>query len=101
MFVPQSKSVPFVESEWFSDDHMDLHPASRADLLTVLSKLDSILVRATLYESVSETSISDVSLETAVVENTRQRIADEIEKCMCPPGYQGTSCEVIHFEKIV
>lgn len=100
-FITQSNVVPLVEGEWQNADRTGLHPASRADLITVLSKLDSILVRATLKESVSQTSISDVFLETAVQQNTRQRTADEVEECVCPPGYRGTSCEVIHFDLIL
>lgn len=87
-------TVRLVESEWQSTDrNSGLRPASRADLLTVLSGLQSVLVRATLHDEVSETYISDVSLETAVTSPSDQTAA-EVEKCHCPAGYRGSSCEV-------
>lgn len=89
-----TSEVRLVESEWQSTDRNNgLRPASRADLLTVLSDLQSILVRATLREEVSLAYISDILLDTAVQQQTAVP-ADNVEKCHCPAGYRGTSCEV-------
>lgn len=90
----QPDSARFVESEWQSVDRTGTRPASRADLLTVLSDLQYILIRASLKETVYEVLISDVSLDTAVQQQTGQRAVDDVEVCRCPPGYSGTSCEV-------
>lgn len=90
----QPESVKFVESEWQSVGRTGPRPASHADLLTVLSNLQYILVRASLKETVDEVQISDVSLDTAVPQETGQRSVDEVEVCRCPEGYRGTSCEV-------
>lgn len=67
--------------------------ASRADLLTVLSNIESILIRATLKEGVSDVHLSDVALDTAVQQNTGQPRVSDVEICRCPEGYTGTSCE--------
>lgn len=90
----QSESVRFVENLWESVDRSGTRPASRADLLTVLSNLQYILIRASLNETVHEVQISDVSMDTAVEQQTGQRVVDDVEICMCPEGYRGTSCEV-------
>lgn len=90
----ETSVVRLLESEFQSNDRNNgLRPASRADLLTVLSDLQSILVRATLRSEVDEAYISDILLDTAVPQETDVR-ADEVEKCQCPAGYRGTSCEV-------
>jgi hypothetical protein len=68
--------------------------ASRADLLTVLSDVQAILVRASLSSQTRSSHISDVSLDTAVPQYTEQGLVTEVENCHCPPGYRGTSCEV-------
>lgn len=69
-------------------------PATHANLNTVLSKLESILIRASLRQSVSATTISDVAMDTAVRMQTGQPAVNDIEVCSCPAGYHGTSCEV-------
>lgn len=90
----QTDTVRFVESEWQSVERSGTRPASRADLLTVLSNLQYILIRASLKETVYEVQISDVSLDTAVQQETGQKVVEEVEVCRCPEGYRGTSCEV-------
>lgn len=84
-----------LENEWqrIVRDQYGFGPASRADLITALSNLQSILIRATLNDFVYETSISDVTLDTARSEKSELEASD-VEKCRCPSGYSGTSCEV-------
>lgn len=94
LFPLQPVAVKFVENEWLNTDRSGSRAVSRADLLTVLSNLQSVLVRATLRHSVSQTFISDVSMDTAVKQQTQQPIVEDIESCVCPSGYRGTSCEV-------
>lgn len=84
----------FKETDWQNIDQGGPKVASRADFLTVLSNLESILVRASLKEGVSQVHLSDVQLDTAVSQNTGQEVVREIEMCRCPQGYIGTSCEV-------
>lgn len=84
----------FKETDWQSIDQGGPKVASRADFLTVLSNLESILIRASLKEGVSQVHLSDVLLDTAVSQNTGQAMISDIEICRCPQGYTGSSCEV-------
>lgn len=84
--------MKLLENEWQRIDRSGPRPASRADLLSALSELQSILIRATLNDIVRVTSISDVSLDVAVANGNVEAL--EVEKCRCPSGYTGTSCEV-------
>ncbi|XP_071451008.1 basement membrane-specific heparan sulfate proteoglycan core protein [Hetaerina americana] len=93
---PFTYTVPLLESEWRHLDQTVPRPASRADLMTVLIKLEAILVRAS-YSSATEFSyLSDVSMDASVIGQYQPRslaTATDVEKCYCPPGYEGTSCE--------
>ncbi|XP_026667400.1 basement membrane-specific heparan sulfate proteoglycan core protein-like [Ceratina calcarata] len=91
--VPLTYSVPLRESEWKRLTTEGPRVASRIDLMTVLSNLEAILVRATHSERMSATYISDISLDTAVEHLTGNRRATQVEVCRCPTGYVGTSCE--------
>ncbi|XP_065079146.1 basement membrane-specific heparan sulfate proteoglycan core protein isoform X5 [Ochlerotatus camptorhynchus] len=96
-------SVPLLESYWTVLGPRGPYKASRNDLLTVLSKLDHILVRATVRDYTTRSSISDIALGTAVSQHTDLGPADEIEVCRCPPGYRGTSCELcddLHYKDV-
>lgn len=84
----------FKETEWRNIDHTGSRIASRADLLTVLSNVEAILIRATLNEGVSLAQLSDVTLDTAVQQQTGLDAVTDVEICRCPEGYTGTSCEV-------
>ncbi|KAL1394552.1 hypothetical protein pipiens_011875 [Culex pipiens pipiens] len=87
-------SVPLLESYWKNVGSRGVYQASRSDLMTVLSKLDHILVRATVRDYTTRSSISDIVLGTAVNVRTDYEPAEEVEVCRCPPGYRGTSCEL-------
>jgi Laminin B (Domain IV)/Laminin EGF domain len=89
----ETYSIPFVESAWQTQNRNGPRPASRSDLLTVLSNVQSILVRASLRSYTSESRISDIILETAVKQRTQSGMVNDIEVCRCPPGYKGSSCE--------
>lgn len=82
------------ETEWQTSERSGPKIASRAELLTALSNLESILIRATVREGVSTAHISDISLDTAVQQNTGQQSVSDVEICRCPEGYTGSSCEV-------
>ncbi|XP_076230657.1 terribly reduced optic lobes isoform X13 [Nomia melanderi] len=90
--VPMTYSVPLRESEWKRLTTEGPRVASRLDLMTVLSNLEAILVRASHSERMTATYISDISLDTAV-EVPGSRRAVQVEVCRCPTGYTGTSCE--------
>ncbi|XP_029051246.2 basement membrane-specific heparan sulfate proteoglycan core protein isoform X2 [Osmia bicornis bicornis] len=91
--IPLTYSVPLRESEWRRLTTEGPRVASRIDLMTVLSNLEAILVRATHSERMTATYISDISLDTAVEHQTGNRRAVQVEVCRCPTGHVGTSCE--------
>lgn len=88
--------MPLIESEWQLSDRTGPRVATKADLITVLSNLESLLVRATLKEGTTDAHISDIILDTAVPQATGQAPVVNIEVCRCPEGYTGNSCEVRH-----
>ncbi|XP_023290722.1 basement membrane-specific heparan sulfate proteoglycan core protein [Orussus abietinus] len=91
--IPLTYSVPLKESEWRRLTVEGPRTASRTDLMTVLSNLEAILVRASHSENMLATYISDISLDTAVENTVGGRRATQVEACRCRPGYVGTSCE--------
>nr|XP_045613717.1 basement membrane-specific heparan sulfate proteoglycan core protein-like isoform X12 [Procambarus clarkii] len=72
---------------------MNQQPASRSEFLNALSFVDAILIRATLSDKMSATSLKNVIMDTAVPSRTGQPRALEIEQCQCPNEYTGLSCE--------
>lgn len=85
--------IPLVERNWQTQNRGGPRPATRADLLTALTNVESILVRASLRSFTSESKISDIILDTAVRQPTHLGRTNEVEVCRCPPGYRGSSCE--------
>lgn len=67
---------------------------SREVFMTVLANIDAILIRATYHTVMTRATLRDVSIEIAVPEPTGQRTAPMVEKCDCPEGYAGLSCQV-------
>ncbi|XP_043503640.1 basement membrane-specific heparan sulfate proteoglycan core protein isoform X1 [Polistes fuscatus] len=92
--IPLNYSVPLRESEWKRLTTAGPRSASRTDMMTVLSNIEAILVRASHSDRMTATYISDISLDTAVENFSGQKRATQVEACRCPPGYLGTSCEI-------
>ena len=69
--------------------------ASREDFMMALTRLETIAIRATLHTQMKESIIKDVSIDDAVesAANTFTESAMTVEKCNCPDGYMGLSCE--------
>eukprot|EP00094_Tigriopus_californicus_P007839 TCALIF_07549-PA protein Name:"Similar to HSPG2 Basement membrane-specific heparan sulfate proteoglycan core protein (Homo sapiens)" AED:0.37 eAED:0.38 QI:0/0.3/0.22/0.87/0.7/0.67/31/0/1988 len=66
--------------------------ATKDDFLTALSNLDVILIRATILEYTSQTSLRKVTMNVAVQQDTGFP-STGIEECQCPVGYHGNSCQ--------
>ncbi|XP_069730950.1 basement membrane-specific heparan sulfate proteoglycan core protein isoform X7 [Phaenicophaeus curvirostris] len=88
--TPQTFEIVFREQYW---QRPDGQPATREHLLMALADLDEILIRATYSTSTAASSISDVTLDTAVPPQPGLPPAPEVEECRCPPGYHGLSCQ--------
>ncbi|KAM9261102.1 laminin subunit alpha-2 [Cariama cristata] len=79
----------------YGDDSRSSRVVSREDFLNVLYDVHYILIKATHGNIMRQSRISEISLEVAeggtVSRMTPQAYA--IEKCDCPLGYSGLSCE--------
>lgn len=73
-------------------------PVTREQLMVALRDLNAIYVRATYWEGTVISRLSDVYLTMADDDNDNYNLYEElsVEKCHCPEGYSGHSCEVIN-----
>lgn len=96
IFLQQVSVILSPNANWQRiDSHQGPRPATREDIMTVLAKIDVILIRAQPSSDTESAYISDVTLDTAIEQNTfnPDARAIEVEVCRCPPGYRGTTCE--------
>lgn len=96
--------VRFWEGEWHKSEAQlrgELQMTdmtTREDIMVVLASLDRVYIRASYDQYLVESSILNLELETASLANTSNlEQAIFVEKCTCPPGYSGSSCEVRTF----
>uniref|UniRef100_A0A671SZR7 Basement membrane-specific heparan sulfate proteoglycan core protein n=1 Tax=Sinocyclocheilus anshuiensis TaxID=1608454 RepID=A0A671SZR7_9TELE len=84
--------IDITEHEW---KHSDDRPMSREDFMDVLFHVEYILIKASHGSVMRHSRISEITLEVAEVGTPSQdsEIAHQIEKCDCPLGYAGLSCE--------
>uniref|UniRef100_A0A8C3JMR6 Laminin subunit alpha-2 n=1 Tax=Calidris pygmaea TaxID=425635 RepID=A0A8C3JMR6_9CHAR len=88
--------IEMTEHEWqYYDDPRPSRAVTREDFLNVLYDVHYILIKATHGNIMRQSRISEISLEVAeggtVSGMTPQAFL--IEKCDCPLGYSGLSCE--------
>uniref|UniRef100_A0A8C4LN61 Laminin subunit alpha-2 n=1 Tax=Equus asinus asinus TaxID=83772 RepID=A0A8C4LN61_EQUAS len=89
--------IEMTEKEWkyYGDDPRISRTVTREDFLDVLYDIHYILIKATYGNIMRQSRISEISMEVA----EQGRITPEtpparlIERCDCPPGYSGLSCE--------
>ncbi|XP_074597949.1 basement membrane-specific heparan sulfate proteoglycan core protein-like isoform X2 [Brevipalpus obovatus] len=68
--------------------------ASREEIMRVLADLDYIYIRASYDVEFVESSILDTRMDTiAYLDSPNLPDAVFVEKCSCPEGYVGNSCE--------
>ncbi|XP_051500882.1 laminin subunit alpha-2 [Myxocyprinus asiaticus] len=84
--------IDMTEHEW---KHKDDRSMSREDFMDVLFYVEYILIKASHGNVMRHSRISEISVEVAEVGTPSQdsEIAHQIEKCDCPLGYAGLSCE--------
>lgn len=61
-------------------------PVSRREFLSILSNISHILLRATFHTDQIETLLEEATMRVESESST-------VEKCLCPSGYTGLSCE--------
>uniref|UniRef100_A0AAY4BZ23 Laminin subunit alpha 2 n=1 Tax=Denticeps clupeoides TaxID=299321 RepID=A0AAY4BZ23_9TELE len=85
--------INMIESEW---KHSDNRAMTREDFMDVLFYVEYVLIKASHGNMMRQSRISEIALEVA--EEGRPSAlsvrAHQIEKCNCPLGYSGLSCEV-------
>ncbi|XP_070067065.1 basement membrane-specific heparan sulfate proteoglycan core protein isoform X29 [Drosophila virilis] len=82
------------EEQWQRLDSGSAVPATRSDIMSVLTNLEHLLIRATPKIPTTRTSISDVTWELSVeLAQPGAEQAIDIELCQCPAAYTGNSCE--------
>ncbi|XP_069775261.1 basement membrane-specific heparan sulfate proteoglycan core protein isoform X3 [Narcine bancroftii] len=87
-------TVPFKETEW---RRADGQPSTREHLLMALANINLFMIRASYSEEATESRISQIRMDFAVSHPTGQEQAVEVEECICPEGYKGTSCQECDF----
>ncbi|XP_055362118.1 laminin subunit alpha-2 isoform X4 [Betta splendens] len=69
-------------------------PITRRDFLSVLAKVDRVMVRASYSTEFSAVyRLHSFSMEVANPSARGEKTASAVEMCSCPAGYAGTSCE--------
>uniref|UniRef100_A0A8C0AD84 Laminin subunit alpha-2 n=1 Tax=Bos mutus grunniens TaxID=30521 RepID=A0A8C0AD84_BOSMU len=89
--------IEMTEKEWkyYGDDPRISRTVTREDFLDVLYDIHYILIKATYGNIMRQSRISEISMEVAEPGRITAVTppAHLIEKCDCPPGYSGLSCE--------
>ncbi|KAJ8369772.1 hypothetical protein SKAU_G00098000 [Synaphobranchus kaupii] len=88
--VINQKEIKFTEENW---QHSSGQPVTREDLMMTLVNLESINIRTIYDNRMVSVALSDIAMDTTTVEYSLQGPAQNVEKCRCPPGYSGLSCE--------
>ncbi|XP_063120700.1 laminin subunit alpha-2 isoform X4 [Rattus norvegicus] len=89
--------IEMTEKEWkyYGDDPRISRTVTREDFLDILYDIHYILIKATYGNVVRQSRISEISMEGAEPGqvSAASPLANLIERCDCPPGYSGLSCE--------
>ncbi|XP_033169646.1 basement membrane-specific heparan sulfate proteoglycan core protein isoform X23 [Drosophila mauritiana] len=84
-------SIPFVPGGWQKPDG---RKASREEIMMILANVDNILIRLGYLDSTArEVDLINIALDSAGSADKGLGSASLVEKCSCPPGYVGDSCE--------
>ncbi|XP_055981989.1 laminin subunit alpha-2 [Sorex fumeus] len=89
--------IEMTEKEWkyYGDDPRISRTVTREHFLDTLYDIHYILIKATYGNVMRQSRISEISMEVAEQGQVTALTpaAHLIEKCDCPPGYSGLSCE--------
>ncbi|KAG0729590.1 Basement membrane-specific heparan sulfate proteoglycan core protein [Chionoecetes opilio] len=98
--IENQVDVRFFYGQWFKQvslwgGRMQIEqPATRQEIMMVMENMDMLLIRA-LYTDGDfiNTTLSNVQMDTAEISRNDQGQAVLVEKCLCPQGYGGMSCQ--------
>uniref|UniRef100_A0ABM5GDG7 Laminin subunit alpha-1 isoform X1 n=1 Tax=Pogona vitticeps TaxID=103695 RepID=A0ABM5GDG7_9SAUR len=94
--VRQDEEITMMENAWKYFNSVSDESVSHSDFMSVLSNVEYILIKASYGHGLQQSRISNISMEIAMkgedVPLVRET-AYHIEKCLCPIGYAGLSCQ--------
>ncbi|XP_056377714.1 laminin subunit alpha-3 isoform X2 [Hyla sarda] len=82
--------VQLVESNFRHASSNNL--VSREELMMILSRLESLHIRALYFSETQRLTLGEVGLEDVTISGSG-RVALNVEICACPPEYTGDSCQ--------
>ncbi|XP_012581228.1 PREDICTED: laminin subunit alpha-1 [Condylura cristata] len=94
--VWQEQEVGMKENYWKYFNSVSEEPVTRSDFMSVLSNIEYILIKASYGQGLQQSRITNVSMEVGRKAETLypgSEAASLIEKCLCPPGTAGLSCQ--------
>ncbi|XP_067635534.1 basement membrane-specific heparan sulfate proteoglycan core protein isoform X4 [Eurosta solidaginis] len=84
-------SVQFGAGNWYKTDG---RRATREEIMMVLANVDNILIRLSYIDATErEVELTNIVMDSAALDDQGLGSASLVEKCTCPPGYSGDSCE--------
>ncbi|XP_058412658.1 laminin subunit alpha-1 isoform X1 [Diceros bicornis minor] len=92
----QEQEVGMKENFWKYFNSVSEKPVTRSDFMSVLSNIEYILIKASYGQGLQQSRISNISMEVgrkAGELHPGREVASLIEKCLCPPGTAGFSCQ--------
>ncbi|GIY26654.1 laminin subunit alpha-2 [Caerostris darwini] len=89
-------SVPLREQGWFLLNPREdgTNSVSREDFTLILNDLTKLLIRAKFHTDQIEGRLHNIGMEIASKDSKSLRKIGSVEKCVCPVGYAGLSCEL-------
>ncbi|XP_044239068.3 laminin subunit alpha-1 isoform X2 [Ursus arctos] len=94
--VRQEQEVGMKENFWKYFNSVSEKPVTRSDFMSVLSNIEYVLIKASYGQGLQQSRISNISMEVgrkAGELHPGQKAASLLEKCVCPPGTAGFSCQ--------
>ncbi|XP_041563042.1 basement membrane-specific heparan sulfate proteoglycan core protein isoform X19 [Drosophila elegans] len=83
--------IPILPGGWLKPDG---YKATREEIMMILANVDNILIRLGYLDSTArEVDLINIALDSAGSSDQGLGSASLVEKCSCPPGYVGDSCE--------
>ncbi|XP_077756139.1 laminin subunit alpha-1 [Canis aureus] len=94
--IRQEQQVGMKENFWKYFNSVSEKPVTRSDFMSVLSNIEYILIKASYGQGLQQSRISNISMEVgrkAGELHPGREVASLLEKCLCPPGTAGFSCQ--------
>ncbi|XP_074025385.1 basement membrane-specific heparan sulfate proteoglycan core protein isoform X7 [Leptinotarsa decemlineata] len=86
----ENTTVRLFEGEWTRGSQII---ATREEIMMVLEDIDNILIKVQYNEGTLNTTLFNIEMDSAGLDNAGLGPASYVEDCSCPAGYTGSSCE--------